>query len=149
MDSKVRFIVPTTLDPMPFAEKDDFLSKLFPGQEILEKQYERLGIIPNYSCAPYLKEQGPNRGDILAWVESSAVVFANSVLGARTNLNSGLLDLCSSILGKTPDFGLTKGKNRLGDIRVLLKLNREVEFALLGHYVGRFSPKSGWEGAFL
>lgn len=77
-----------------------------------------------YTCTPYLEEVGnrPARGTVIAWSESSCIIFANSVLGARTNRNAGIIDLFCNIAGVTPAFGLVREEGRLAtwlvDVRV-------------------------------
>ena len=105
-------------DPLPLDKNvpSNFLQDLifkhfmYSQQGRYEKQLEKLGIMsPDaYTCACYLDEVGnkPKKGDVLSWAESSAVVYANSVLGARCNRNSGMLELMGSIAGCVPYFGL-------------------------------------------
>ena len=107
-----------TVDPRPIDYKNvkcNLLEKLvfskimYAKQEMYERQLTLAGLKDKnaFTCASYLPEIGntPKEGDILSWAESSAVVFANSVLGARCNRNSGMLDLFGSILGYVPEFG--------------------------------------------
>lgn len=134
----LEFQVPTSINPRTF-EKDrpGLVAKLiYNRQEEFEKVINRLGIIPCYTCAPYLKDNIPKSGEVLAWAESSAVVYANSVIGARTNRNSSVVEICSAILGKTPEYGLLLDENRKADY--LIEVETEVKsFSLLGFLVGQ------------
>jgi len=138
---------PFTVDPRPYDDMKGFnfierlLSKiLFSAQSELEEKLTILGIKNNdaYTCGCYLSEVGniPQMGDVLSWAESSAVVYANSVLGARTNRNSGGIDILCNILGKTPYFGLLTDEGRMADILVELQTNILPDPQLLGTAIG-------------
>ena len=91
-----------------------------------------------YTCACYLPEVGnvPKRGDVLSWAESSAVVYANSVLGARCNRNSGIIELMGSIAGFVPEFGLLTDEGRKADWIVEIRTEKMPEAQILGSAVG-------------
>lgn len=140
---------PFTVDPRPFdfdavpyteREKRDLLA-LYAHQDRYEEQMRRLGIKSDdaYSCTAYLSEVGntPGEGDILAWAESSAVVFANSVLAARTNRNSGLIEMMCGIAGRTPEFGLLRDEGRRASWLVELRTSQLPPATVLGSAVGR------------
>jgi len=126
-------VEPFTVDPRPYdfdavPYTDDEvrdIRALYPHQDRYESQLRALGLKDDdaFSCTAYLPETGntPGEGDVLSWAESSAVVFANSVLGARTNRNSGLIELMGAIAGRAPEFGLLLDSGRLatwkGDVR--------------------------------
>lgn len=100
--------------------------------------YKSLGVLPTSSCTPYLMGNIPRRREHLAWSESSAVVFANTFFGARTNRESGISALASAIIGKTPLYGLHLIENRVPE--VLFKISftpEEVDYTLLGYYIGK------------
>jgi len=105
--------------------------------------YERMGCKPTWTCAPYQTEARPAFGQQIAWGESSAIVFANSVLGARTERYPDLLDICCAITGRAPAVGLHLEENRAGQIllrfdEVPVEIQESEEFpAVLGHWVGR------------
>ena len=107
--------------------------------------YLRMGCKPTFTCAPYQTEIRPEFGQQIAWGESSAIVFANSVLGARTERYPDLLDICCAVTGRAPAFGLHLEENRVGQVLIRLddipeELQRTDEFcALLGHRVGRIA----------
>ncbi len=119
----------------------DFDQKGIEGQEFREKQlelvqaYSRMGIEPSCTCTPYLAGNRPKKDTHLAWSESSAVSFANSVLGARTNREGGPSALMAAVIGKTPYYGLHIKENRSPD--VIYEVQDEVPTALLGYFVGR------------
>ena len=83
--------------------------------------YERMGCVPTWTCAPYQAEHAPRFGQQIAWGESSAIVFANSVLGARTERYPDLLDICAAITGRVPAFGLHLDENRRADVALRLR----------------------------
>ena len=104
------------------------------------EQLKKLGITADnaYTCTCYLPQVGntPKQGDILSWAESSAVVYANSVLGARCNRNSGMLELMGSIAGFVPEFGLLTDEGRKAHWLVEVKCTRRPEAQLLGSAIG-------------
>lgn len=107
--------------------------------------YQAMGCEPTFTCAPYQTEARPALGQQIAWGESSAIVFANSVLGARTERYPDLLDICCAITGRAPSFGLHLEENRGGQVLIRLDripeaLQRTPEFcAILGHTIGRLA----------
>lgn len=139
-----------TMDPRPLDYKNvkcDPLEKLvfnnfmYNKQKVYEEQLQKIGLKDPedaFSCTCYLKEMGntPKKGDILSWSESSAVVFANSVLGARCNRNSGILDMFGAILGKTPNFGFITDEGRKADWKIILKTSKKPEAQILGSAIG-------------
>ena len=131
---KVR--VPTTVNPRPGYDLN-FLNRhlAFPNQETLENLLSAIGITPNYSCVCYEKANVPSFGNNLAWAESSAVQFANSILGARTNRNSILMDVCCAITGHTPEFGYLLDEHRRGHMLVKLDV-RKMDAPALGYLLG-------------
>ena len=138
-----------TVDPRPIdyenvkcnlLEKLVFSKVMYAKQEMYEEQLMKAGLKDKnaFSCASYLPEIGntPKEGDILAWAESSAVVFANSVLGARCNRNSGMIDLFGSILGLVPEFGLLTDEGRKAKWKVIVKCSKKPEAQILGSAIG-------------
>ena len=139
-----------TMDPRPLdfssvhcnaLEKLVFKSFMYNQQEHYEEQLKKIGLEDAdkaFSCTCYLKEMGntPKEGDILSWSESSAVVYANSVLGARCNRNSGILDMFGAILGKTPNFGFITDEGRKATWKVILKTTKKPEAQILGSAIG-------------
>jgi predicted aconitase len=97
-----------------------------------------MGCTLSLTCTPYYLEK-PEPGSHLAWAESSAVVYANSVLNAWTNREGGPSALAAAIIGKTPDYGIHKAENRQPEIlvRVASQLRNETEFGALGIWLGK------------
>jgi len=97
-----------------------------------------IGAVPTYTCSPYLIGNLPRFGQHIAWGEASAVVFANSVLGARTNPEGGPSALASALTGRTPLYGLHLDKARLGEVLVLVKaeLKEAADYGALGYWTG-------------
>lgn len=90
-----------------------------PGRRLM-KAHEELGCRPSFTCAPYQTRSRPTFGEQIAWGESNAIVFANSVIGARTNRYGDFIDLCCAMTGRAPAWGLHRDEPRLG--RVLFEL---------------------------
>ena len=113
---------------------------MYATQESYEKQLEQLGLMDDnaFTCACYLDQVGntPKMGDVLSWAESSAVVYANSVLGARCNRNSGIMDIMGSIAGYVPHFGLLTDEGRKATWIVEVKTTKKPEAQLLGSAIG-------------
>ncbi len=82
----------------------------------LMKAHEELGCVPSFTCAPYQTQFRPSFGEQIAWGESNAIVFANSVIGARTNRYGDFIDLCCAIAGRAPAWGLHLDENRRGQV---------------------------------
>ena len=134
---------PKPLDPkVPSSLLDDLVFKkiMYTQQKRYEEQVRKLGITDDddYTCACYLDQVGniPQKGDVLSWAESSAVVYANSVLGARCNRNSGMLELMGSIAGFVPEFGLLTDEGRKAGWIVEVQCKDKPEAQLLGSAIG-------------
>lgn len=141
--SKQKFSAdPRPLDKnVPSSLLQDIVFKfMYSQQKRYEEQLSKFGIVSDdaYTCACYLPEVGnvPKRGEILSWAESSAVVYANSVLGARCNRNSGIIELMGSIAGFVPEFGLLTDEGRKADWIVEIRTEKMPEAQLLGSAVG-------------
>lgn len=126
--------------PTSLLEDIVFRKIMYTQQARYEEQLRKLGITDDsgYTCTCYLDQVGnkPAKGDILSWAESSAVVYANSVLGARCNRNSGMLELMGSIAGFVPEFGLLTNEGRKAHWLVEVKCTRRPEAQLLGSAIG-------------
>ena len=127
--------VPTTL-----LQKLVFKAFMYNKQDFYEDQLNRLGLLEKdaFTCTCYMSEVGntPKKGDVLSWSESSAVVYANSVLGARCNRNSGIIDIMGSIVGCVPYFGLLTDEGRKADWIVKIETTKKPEAQLLGSAIG-------------
>ena len=113
---------------------------MYTKQDFYEQQLEKLGLMDKnaFSCTCYMDEVGnkPQKGDVLSWAESSAVVYANSVLGARCNRNSGIIDIMGSIVGYVPYFGLLTDEGRRATWVVKVETTKKPEAQLLGSAIG-------------
>ena len=134
---------PRPLDPkVPASPLENFVFKhiMYTNQARYEKQVRALGITgdDDYTCACYLDQVGntPQQGEVLSWAESSAVVYANSVLGARCNRNSGIIELMGSIAGFVPEFGLLTDEGRRASWIVEVDCIATPEAQLLGSAIG-------------
>lgn len=137
-----------TADPRPMddkvpaspLEKLVFKKFMYSQQDRLEEQMHKLGLTSDddYTCTCYLPQVGniPKRGEVLSWAESSAVVYANSVLGARCNRNSGIIELFGSIAGFVPEFGLLTDEGRKASWVVEVRCEKMPEAQLLGSAIG-------------
>jgi len=132
----IRVKVPTTVNPRAGYDLNLLNRFVLSKQEKLEEYLGALGVTANYSCVCYEGANVPSFGDMLAWAESSAVQYANSVIGARTNRNSILIDVCSAITGLTPEFGYLLDKNRRGRLLVKLETDR-MDPGALGYIIGQ------------
>ena len=126
--------------PANFLQNFVFEKFMYTKQAFYEEQLHKLGLMDDnaFTCACYLDEVGnkPQKGDVLSWAESSAVVYANSVLGARCNRNSGILDIMGSIVGYVPYFGLLTDEGRKATWVVRINTTKKPEAQLLGSAIG-------------
>ena len=133
--------VKSTLNPIGMdREKWDEIgiSKEFANKqnEVLAA-YKKLGISADCTCVPYLIGYAPEKGEHLAWAESSAVLYANSVLGAKTNMEGAPSALAAALIGKTPFYGLHKAENRKPEIRVCVNCDlADADYSALGFLIG-------------
>lgn len=126
--------------PKNFLQNLIFNKFMYSKQDYYEKQLKQLGLMSDdaFTCTCYMDEVGnkPNKGEVLSWAESSAVVYANSVLGARCNRNSGIMDIMGSIIGYVPYFGLLTDDGRKAKWVVEIKTTKKPEAQLLGSAIG-------------
>lgn len=137
------FCVPTTLNTIGIDEDcwkkigfpEDFAHK----QIELNQAYRKMGAIPVNTCIPFLCGNLPRFGESIAWGESSAICFANSVIGARTNREGGPTALAAGITGRVPRYGFHLDRNRKAtyQVNVQIDLKDDKDFAALGYYVGK------------
>lgn len=113
---------------------------MYSKQDDYEQQLQKLGLLGKdaFTCTCYLDQVGnqPEKGEYLSWAESSAVVYANSVLGARCNRNSGIFELFGSIVGCVPYFGLLTDEGRKATWVVEVKTSKAPEAQVLGSAIG-------------
>ena len=126
--------------PANLLQKLIFNKFMYSTQAEYEEQLKQLGLVSEdaFTCACYLDQVGnvPGKGDVLSWAESSAVVYANSVLGARCNRNSGIMDIMGSIAGYVPAFGLLTDEGRKANWVVKVECKEKPEAQLLGSAIG-------------
>ena len=126
--------------PANFLQNLIFNKFMYTKQDFYEKQLKDLGLMNEdaFTCTCYMDEVGnkPKKGDILSWAESSAVVYANSVLGARCNRNSGIIDIMGSIVGYVPYFGLLTDEGRKATWVIKVETTKKPEAQLLGSAIG-------------
>ena len=126
--------------PSSFLQNVVFQKFMYSKQDYYEDQLKKLGLMEDdaFTCTCYMDEVGntPKKGDVLSWSESSAVVYANSVLGARCNRNSGIIDLMGSIVGYVPYFGLLTEEGRKATWIVEIRTTKKPEAQLLGSAIG-------------
>ena len=126
--------------PANFLQELVFRKFMYTKQNFYENQLEKLGLMDKnaFTCTCYMDEVGnkPHKGDVLSWAESSAVVYANSVLGARCNRNSGILDIMGSIVGYVPYFGLLTDEGRKATWVIKVETAKKPEAQLLGSAIG-------------
>ena len=126
--------------PANFLQNLVFNKFMYTKQDFYEKQLKELGLIDDdaFTCTCYMDEMGnkPQKGEVLSWAESSAVVYANSVLGARCNRNSGIIDIMGSIVGFVPYFGLLTDEGRKATWVVKVETTKKPEAQLLGSAIG-------------
>ena len=137
-----------TVDPRPLDKKVPanclqrlvFNKFMYTKQDFYEEQLKELGLMNEnaFTCTSYMDEVGnvPKKGDVLSWAESSAVVYANSVLGARCNRNSGIIDIMGSIVGYVPHFGLLTDEGRKATWVIKVETSKKPEAQLLGSAIG-------------
>ncbi|NPA47835.1 MAG: DUF521 domain-containing protein [Thermococci archaeon] len=133
-DAGAKVSVYTTLNPAGVGD-EEFMEK----QRAVIETYRDMGVQVTSTCTPYYGAFLPKFGDHLAWSESSAVSFANSILGARTNREGGPSSLAAAIVGETPNYGLHLDENRKATVRVEVEFEPKglVEYSALGYHLGR------------
>jgi predicted aconitase len=148
IEAGVKTKAPFTVDPRPMdfenVECSDVQKKIFSvlysNQARYEEQLRKLGLKNDnaFTCTCYMPQVGnvPKRGQVLSWAESSAVVYANSVIGARTNRTSGIIELLCGILGKVPEFGLVTDEGRRAKWLVEVKTSKLPNAQVLGSAIG-------------
>lgn len=149
IDAGITAKFPFTVDPRPIdydnvkctvLDKLIFSKIMYGQQKRYEEQLKKIGLksTDGFTCTCYMDEVGniPKYGDILTWAESSAVVYANSVLGARCNRNSGMLDIFGAIIGKVPYFGLLTDEGRQADWIIKVETTKKPEAQILGSAIG-------------
>ncbi len=149
VDMGGKVAVPTSLNPSAidiqrweaYRVPAETLSK----HKRLEEAYLNMRAIPTWTCAPYQHGIIPRFGEQIAWGESNAIAFANSIIGARTNRYADLMDICAAIIGKVPKFGLHLTENRKAGMLIQLKditgdmFADDAIYPLLGYILGEMA----------
>jgi len=140
-DAEAKVKVKTTLNPQSLDPKyliNKLPNELQKKQLSILKQFDRMGLTESLTCTPYYLSK-LKRGSHMAWAESSAVVYANSVHNAWTNREGGPSALAAAIIGKTPDYGMHRPENRQPStlVNVKTKLKNETEYGALGIHLGK------------
>jgi predicted aconitase len=143
-DGGARCRVPTSTNPVYDIEYfHGFFDNIPKDQAEVARRvmeaYKRVGAILSWSCVPYLTENIPLYGETVAFSESSATPYVNSVIGARTNREAAQSALAAGVIGKTPEYGLHIKENRKGTdhVKVEAALKDEFDYTLLGYYIGK------------
>ena len=141
MSSDARASVPAMVNPIGLdirRWRSMGVSEKFRDRQMrIVKAYDSMGLLPVYSCTPYLAGHRPRRSQHIAWAESSATVFANSVIGARTNKEGGPSALAAAVIGKTPEYGLHLDEERKPRVAVDLRSIPSEMIPLAGYLVGK------------
>ncbi len=144
-----KVVVPTTLNMVPL-DAQHWREQGVPAEIAAKAQrqitaYLRMGCIPTCTCAPYQGYLTPRFGQQIAWAESNAIVYANSVLGARTNRYGDYIDICAGLTGRVPKYGLHLKANRKGQLLFRLVgidpaiLHQDAFYPVLGYLAGKLS----------
>jgi len=146
-DLGARVKVPTTLNAISIDRNQWRVLGIPPERAAaVERQtdaYLAMGAQPSFTCAPYLLDSAPGRGEHIGWAESNAVAFANSVLGARTGKYPDYLDLCLALTGRAPFSGCHVDAHRKARLHIHAALPADADdslFPLLGYLAGKLSP---------
>ncbi len=141
-------IVPTTINAIS-VDRENWLSQKIPedfGKQAsrLADAYVKMGAKPVFTCAPYLLEEKPKFGEIIGWSESNAVIYANSILGARTSKNPDYLDLFIAMTGRAPESGVYTDDGRIAQKIISVEIPDiepdDVFWPLIGWLAGKASP---------
>lgn len=142
MAEEAKFKIPTTINPAGYdiggpglvKTSADFKQK----QDRIVRALLTMGAIPTFSCTPYTTEYAPPPGVHLAWAESSAVIYANSIVGAYSNREGAPSALASAVLGMTPDYGLHRPEGRRAQVVVEVDTSKgPIHYTVLGAYLGK------------
>lgn len=142
----VRVAIKTTVNPMGYdrSRPEDLSDKFIENQARIVKSYERMGVEPSFTCTPYEVFDVPASGTAVSFAESNAAVFSNSLLGLRTNKESALSALASSVTGMAPlsDLRLDEARQPKVSIQAGYKFSSELDFGLLGYFAGKTVKES-------
>ncbi|HZA48953.1 MAG TPA: aconitase X catalytic domain-containing protein [Nitrososphaera sp.] len=138
--TSAKFAVKTTINPMGYdrSRPEGIPHSFQERQENIASSYERMGATPSFTCTPYEVFDLPQRGTVVSFAESNAAVFSNSLLGLKTNKESALSALASSVTGKTPlsDLRLEEARNPKIAVESDFDFRTELDYGLLGYFAG-------------
>ncbi|HYY40330.1 MAG TPA: aconitase X, partial [Nitrososphaera sp.] len=139
--TSAKFAVKTTINPMGYdrSKPEDIPQSFQEKQETIASSYELMGAARSFTCTPYEVFNLPQRGSVVSFAESNAAVFSNSLLGLKTNKESALSALASSITGKTPlsDLQLEEARKTKIAIESDFDFETELDYGLLGYFAGK------------
>lgn len=139
--ASAKFAIKTTINPMGYdrCKPEDIPQSFQERQENIASSYERMGAKLSFTCTPYEVFELPQKGTVVSFAESNAAVFSNSLLGLRTNKESALSALASSVTGKTPlsDLRLEEARNPKTAIESDFDFRTELDYGLLGYFAGK------------
>ena len=139
--ASAKFAIKTTINPMGYDRRkpEDIPQSFQERQENISSSYGRMGAKPSFTCTPYEVFELPQKGTVVSFAESNAAVFSNSLLGLRTNKESALSALASSVTGKTPlsDLRLEEARNPKTAIESDFDFRTELDYGLLGYFAGK------------
>jgi predicted aconitase len=139
--ASAKFAIKTTINPMGYdrCKPEDIPQSFQERQENIASSYERMGAKPSFTCTPYEVFELPQKGTVVSFAESNAAIYSNSLLGLRTNKESALSALASSITGKTPlsDLRLEEARNSKTAIESDFDFRTELDYGLLGYFAGK------------
>lgn len=139
--TSAKFAIKTTINPMGYdrCKPEDIPQSFQERQENIASSYERMGAKPSFTCTPYEVFELPQKGTVVSFAESNAAIYSNSLLGLRTNKESALSALASSVTGKTPlsDLRLEEARNPKTAIESDFDFRTELDYGLLGYFAGK------------
>lgn len=143
---EARVAVRTTVNPMGYdrSRPEGISEEFIERQSSIVRSYERMGVEPSFTCTPYEVFDLPKKGTAVSFAESNAAVFANSLMGLKTNKESALSALASSVTGKAPlsDLRLEEARRPKVAIEAGFKLESELDYGLLGYFAGKVVKES-------
>jgi predicted aconitase len=139
--TSAKFAVKTTINPMGYdrSKPEDVPYSFQEKQENIASSYERMGATPSFTCTPYEVFDLPQKGTVVSFAESNAAVFSNSLLGLKTNKESALSALASSVTGKTPlsDLRIEEARKPKIAVESDFDFRTELDYGLLGYFAGK------------
>jgi predicted aconitase len=139
--TSAKFAVKTTINPMGYdrSKPEDVPYSFQEKQENIASSYERMGATASFTCTPYEVFDLPQKGTVVSFAESNAAVFSNSLLGLKTNKESALSALASSVTGKTPlsDLRIEEARNPKIAVESEFDFRTELDYGLLGYFAGK------------